>query len=225
MKNIKNLDELVSYYNNKADWTPAEVKEFVKIKNDFYDKDWEKFDDEIAGFDDDGYGKWSLETRNCDGWNGLDDLIGKFCGEKDLDIIANEDEYNFLYPIDDEVVCFSLENFRDYLGENNCKLVGGYCDGFKIKFGNDYIKSLENKINKKLENEKFIVKSLKDDENLEEVEEVIMDIIDEEKLDISKNFEISRPNFKDKKQISIYHKDIEEVDNDIVEREYYISIY
>lgn len=224
MKNIKTLNELVSYYNNKADWNPAEVKEFVKIKNDFYDKDWEKFDDEIAGFDDDGYGKWSLEARTCDGWNGLDDLIGKFCGEKDLDIIANEDEYNFLYPVDDEQLCFSLEKFKDYLKKYDCKLIGGYFENWKIEFDDDYIYYLENKINKKLENEKFIIKSSKDGENLEEVEEIIIDIINEERLNISKNLEISRPNFKDKKQINIYQKDVD-VDNDIVEREYYISIY
>lgn len=126
MKNIKNLNELVSYYNNKADWTPAEVKDFVKIKNDFYDKDWEKFEDEIAGFDDEGYGEWTLESRTCDSWGGLDSEIEKIFNNRSIDSLSNDFLIDFLHPINDDNVCFSYEKLEKYLKNNGYRITNDY---------------------------------------------------------------------------------------------------
>ncbi len=75
MQNIKDLkkEEIVEYYNQKTDWTIEEVEAFENKLIEIYDKDSD-FIDDISGFNDGGYGKYSVMSDAISDW-GLGDIF------------------------------------------------------------------------------------------------------------------------------------------------------
>ncbi len=72
---IENLqkNEIVEFYNNKTDWTIDEVEAFENLLIKIYNEDSDFFVD-IAGFNDGGYGKYSV-MRDCVSYWGLDGIF------------------------------------------------------------------------------------------------------------------------------------------------------
>ncbi len=75
MQDIKNLqkNEIVEFYNNKTDWTINEVEAFENKLIEVYNKDSD-FIDDISGFNDGGYGKYSVMSDCISDW-GLGDIF------------------------------------------------------------------------------------------------------------------------------------------------------
>ena len=75
MQDIKNLqkNEIVEFYNNKTDWTIEEVEAFENKLIEVYNEDPD-FIDDISGFNDGGYGKYSVMSDCISDW-GLGDIF------------------------------------------------------------------------------------------------------------------------------------------------------
>ena len=75
MQDIKNLqkNEIVEFYNNKTDWTIEEVEAFENKLIEVYNEDAD-FIDDISGFNDSGYGKYSVKSDCISDW-GLDGIF------------------------------------------------------------------------------------------------------------------------------------------------------
>ena len=69
MQDIKNLqkNEIVEFYNNKTDWTIEEVEAFENKLIEVYNEDPD-FIDDISGFNDGGYGKYSVMSDCISDW-------------------------------------------------------------------------------------------------------------------------------------------------------------
>lgn len=75
MENIKNLrkEEIVEFYNNKTNWTVEEVEAFENKLLEVYNED-SAFVDGILGFNDSGYGKYTVMSDSISDW-GLGDIF------------------------------------------------------------------------------------------------------------------------------------------------------
>lgn len=85
MISIKDLqkNEIVEFYNNKTDWTIDEVEAFENKLIEIYDEDSD-FIDDIAGFNDGGYGKYSVMSAYISDW-GLDGIFNnKYYSSHDI---------------------------------------------------------------------------------------------------------------------------------------------
>lgn len=85
MLDIKNLqkNEIVEFYNNKTDWTIEEVEAFENKLIEVYNKDSD-FIDNISGFNDKGYGKYSIMSSHISDW-GIDGIFNnKYYSSHDI---------------------------------------------------------------------------------------------------------------------------------------------
>ncbi|RBQ30688.1 hypothetical protein CRU92_10970 [Arcobacter sp. FW59] len=118
---MKKYNELVEFYNNKKEWTIEEIKEFEKKRIELYNEDSDKYD-EISGFNDNGFGDWTLETRDCDSWGGLDGEIEKIYNVDTVDYLAEWDKVDFVKSVNDDFLAFNLKLFEKALDEKGYKL-------------------------------------------------------------------------------------------------------
>jgi len=118
MSKIENLkdEELVSYYKNRKSWTVQAVREFEDRVFKLYNENYDFFKEiETEVFNGENYGQYSIETRNCDSWGGLDDIITKIFDVKDIDELAKAEWCNFLFEYNDDLVIFNSEQLRKYI--------------------------------------------------------------------------------------------------------------
>jgi len=115
-------DEIVGYYKNKNNWNIQEIRDFENRVMKLYNENYDYFEN-IQGFNDDGYDGYSIETRNCDSWGGLDSTIEKTF-KLDLDDLAKDSECNFLYTLDDEQLIFNRDKLKAYFEKRGliCKI-------------------------------------------------------------------------------------------------------
>ena len=118
---MKTFEELRKYYENKTDWTIEEIKSFVELKDKLEEDENISFDD-IAELDKDGYGDWTLETRDCDSWGGLDSEIEKFYNIETVDRLAQYGDVDFVKFINNDFLAFNLKSFLNCLDEKGYKL-------------------------------------------------------------------------------------------------------
>jgi|GEM_PF-2069034 len=129
-KEIKNLtaDTIVEFYNKMENWSINDIVAFENKRLEIYEQDLDYYDDNLAGFDDAGFGNWRLHTRNCDSWGGLDNAICEYMNlsyikkTEDIDEIAEDEKVRFLYPCDDDHVIFNESLFLETIAKKRYKI-------------------------------------------------------------------------------------------------------
>ena len=80
---ILKKDEVVEFYKNKKEWTIDEVEAFENKLIEVYNND-STFFNEISGFNDKGYGKYSVMSGCISDW-GIDDIFNnKYYSSHDI---------------------------------------------------------------------------------------------------------------------------------------------
>lgn len=70
---ILKKDEVVEFYKNKKEWSIDEVEAFENLLIKIYNEDLDFFNS-ILGFNDSGYGKYSVMSSHISDW-GIDDVF------------------------------------------------------------------------------------------------------------------------------------------------------
>ncbi len=119
---IENLqkNEIVEFFNNKTDWTIDEVEAFENKLIEIYVEDSD-FYDSIAGFNDGGYGKYSVMSSCISDWG--------------LEVIFNHKNYSSHDIVDSTRDIFGKSPFVKEL--NDCCIVDdrGLMRQFKQNIG------------------------------------------------------------------------------------------
>jgi len=112
-KEIKNLtkESIVSFYNKTNNWAVVDIVDFENKKEEIYNQDPDYYDDNLAGFDDNGYGQWSIETRSLNSWYGLGNAIMKFTELDSIDKVAYSEDFDFVLPCNDDFVLYNHTRF------------------------------------------------------------------------------------------------------------------
>jgi len=112
-KEIKNLtkESIVSFYNKTNNWAVVDIVDFENKKEEIYNQDPDYYDENLAGFDDNGYGQWSIETRSLNSWYGLGNAIMKFTELDSIDKVAYSEDFDFVLPCNDDFVLYNHTRF------------------------------------------------------------------------------------------------------------------
>jgi len=135
-KEIRNLtkESIVSFYNKTNNWAVVDIVDFENKRVEIYNQDPDYYDENLAGFDDSGYGQWSIETRSLNSWDRLDNAIMKFTELDSIDKVAYNKDFDFVLPCNDDFVLYNHIRFlraikrakKGYKIDNNNNLVKIY---------------------------------------------------------------------------------------------------
>jgi len=112
-KEIRNLtkESIVSFYNKTNNWAVVDIVDFENKRVEIYNQDPDYYDENLAGFDDSGYGQWSIETRSLNSWDRLDNAIMKFTELDSIDKVAYSEDFDFVLPCNDDFVLYNHIRF------------------------------------------------------------------------------------------------------------------